>query len=74
MKERPLLDVKQIKSVARDNNLGEVYFQEKIALNTGKLFEVGYVYVNGCKELFCKRSSNKNVFFLCNEFEKLLSE
>ncbi len=66
----------EAQAVASENNLGEVLFQHRIALNTGKEFEVGYVFVQGKKELFCKRQSymTSDEFYLCNEYRKLRSE
>jgi len=60
----------EMQEFATKNNLGTIQFVSKIALNTGRPMEVGYVWVNGCRELFCKRSQNTN-FRLCNEFADL---
>ncbi len=61
----------ELNQIAEDNNY-KIFWQYRIAQNTGKEFEVGYVYIgNGQKDLFCKRNSSDhpNYFFLCNEFE-----
>lgn len=60
----------EMQQIADKHNLGNIWFVEKIALNTGKPMEVGYVYVDGQKELFCKRSHNTE-FYLCNRFREL---
>lgn len=65
---------KEIEEIAAQNNLGTVYFQFNVAKNgTHSQFEVGYVTVNGQRELFCKRNSNSNPdqFYLCNQFGAL---
>ncbi len=63
----------QAQEIADQNNLGEIYFEYRTAINTGKEFEVGYISREGHKELFCKRQSftTPNDFYLCNEFRKL---
>jgi len=64
----------QLQQIARANNLGGVWFEWRVAINTGKYFEVGYVYhEDGSRELFCKRQSSSTVddFYLCNEYRKL---
>jgi hypothetical protein len=53
--------------IAADNNLGPVYFESKLALNTGRPMEVGYVG----RLLFCKTCSGPEGFYLCNEFRRL---
>ncbi|NDB86609.1 MAG: hypothetical protein EB127_28535 [Alphaproteobacteria bacterium] len=65
------MNYSEMQKIANDNNLGEVYFEERIAINTGKPFEVGYVYVNNYKTLFCKKQSFQKDFYLCNEFRSL---
>jgi hypothetical protein len=60
----------EMQDIAAANNLGNIQFVEKIALNTGRPMEVGYVWVNGHRELFCKRSQNTE-FYLCNEYRTL---
>jgi hypothetical protein len=47
-----------------------IHFQINIAQNTGKPFEVGYVFCDGRRQLFCKYSVFGG-FKLCNEFEEL---
>jgi hypothetical protein len=63
----------QAQEIANENNLGQVYFEFRTAQNTGGQIEVGYVTVNGSRELFCKRQSNTNPdqFYLCNQFRTL---
>lgn len=48
------------------------FFQEKIAQNTGRLFEVVYVQTRDGRELFAKDGggSARGNFRLCNQFEK----
>jgi hypothetical protein len=72
--DRQKFNRSEIKNIADDNGLGGVHFQYNIAQNTGREFEVGYVYVNGVKQLFCKRGHNTDdtMFYLCNEFEALI--
>jgi hypothetical protein len=60
----------EMQEIATANNLGFIQFEEKIALNTGRPMEVGYVWVNGHRELFCKRSMDRD-FYLCNDYAKL---
>lgn len=61
----------EMQNIATKHNLGTVYFEERVDLNTGKTMEVGYVYVNNYKELFCKKPSYKQNFYLCNQFCEL---
>lgn len=67
---------KQVQDIATKHGLGQVHFQFNTAQNTGREFEVGYVSVEGHRELFCKRQSNSNPdqFYLCNEYAKLESK
>jgi hypothetical protein len=65
------MNYEEAQKIAWEHNLGNIDWQEKIALNTGNKFEVGYVYVNGMRELFCKCQSYSNSFYLCNEYRKL---
>jgi hypothetical protein len=60
----------EIQKIASSKGLGIVHFQFNIALNTGKKFEVGYIFQNKERVLFCKRQSNSSpdAFYLCNEF------
>lgn len=59
----------EVKAKAKSRGLS-VEFQFNLARNTGRYFEVGYVYDNGSRELFCKRQPNstENDFRLCNEY------
>lgn len=63
----------QARSIAKKNKLGNVVFQEKVSLNGGRLFEVGYVVAGSRLDLFCKRQPGTadNAFYLCNEFREL---
>lgn len=62
----------QAQSIANERNLGKVYFQYNVSQNTGKQFEVGYVFLKGERILFCKRQSHSSTdeFYLCNEFRE----
>jgi hypothetical protein len=60
----------EMQNFATNNGLGTIHFETRIALNTGRPIEVGYVWVNGHRELFCKRSQNTE-FHLCNDYRKL---
>jgi len=66
------MDHNQVQGIATKHGFGQVHFQYNVAQNTGKEFEVGYVSVDGHRELFCKRQSNSNPdqFYLCNDFRK----
>lgn len=66
---RKTLDREQIQQLAFEHGL-KVYFEYRVAQNTGREIEVGYVY-RGSKELFCKRNPDMEpgTFYLCNEFE-----
>ena len=53
--------------------LGNVRFECRVATNTGRLMEVGYVLIPEYGEkLFCKRqsTSDEDGFYLCNEFRE----
>ena len=63
---------KEIQDIAYNNSLGKIEFVEKIALNTGKPMEVGYVFVLGQRSLFCKKGWSNEGFYLCNEFRELV--
>lgn len=65
------MNYSQMQQIADDHKLGNIHWDSKISLNTGKPFEVGYVFVNGSKELFCKRQPSQDNFYLCNEFREL---
>lgn len=60
-----------MQAIADKNNLGKIHFQMNLAKNTGKLFEVGYSFVNGEQLLFCKYDVFEDRFKLCNDFSKL---
>lgn len=63
----------QIIKIASNNSLGNIHFQFNLAQNTGRYFEVGYIFSkeDGKKLLFCKTTSFAEGFYLCNEFSKL---
>lgn len=61
----------EMQSIANKHQLGQIDWVEKIALNTGKPLEVGYVFVNKQRTLFCKRGYSQQDFYLCNEFRGL---
>ncbi len=65
------MNYSQMQQIADDHKLGNIHWESKIALNTGKPFEVGYIYLNGSRTLFCKRNSDQKDFYLCNEFREL---
>jgi hypothetical protein len=67
---------KEVQEIAIKHGFGEVYFQFNIAINTGKEFEVGYIYKDKRRHLFCKRgvSSSPDAFYLCNDFEQFSPE
>ena len=65
------MNAEEAQQYADDAGLGTIDFQSKIALNTGNLMTVGYIYRSGVRVLFCKSSSLKGGFYLCNEFRKL---
>jgi len=65
------MDYTEVEKIALDMGLGKVYFEARIARNTSQEFEVGYVYVGGVKELFCKRQPSSLNFYLCNQFRPL---
>lgn len=64
---------KQAQDIATKHGLGEVYFQFNIAKPGGGSMEVGYVTVEGMRELFCKRQphTNPDQLYLCNQFREL---
>ena len=70
--DRKLFTEVEVAKIARDNGLGTVRFEMKVAQNTGQLFEVGYVQQSRGRALFCKsRSHHPGQFYLCNEFDGL---
>lgn len=60
---------------ASTRGLGGVHFQFNVARNTGREFEVGYVFRDGERVLFCKRQSGtaSDALYLCNEFRQTTS-
>jgi hypothetical protein len=59
----------EMQDIANAAGLGQIHWEHRTALNTGNVFEVGYV---GDRELFCKRQSTRgSEFYLCNEFANL---
>jgi hypothetical protein len=63
------MTTEQVTLVAKYNDLGPVRFEEKIALNTGRPFEVAYI--GRGRTLFAKRTSFSESWYLCNEFRGL---
>ena len=57
--------------IAEKFGFGEIEFKTRRALNTGGIFQVGYVYVDGHKELFCKNQRSQGEWYLCNQFREL---
>jgi hypothetical protein len=49
------MNYSEMQSIADSHNLGQIDWVEKIALNTGKPMEVGYVFVEKQRVLFCKK-------------------
>lgn len=70
MNDENTLNHDEVQAIADRHGLGTVEFEERIALNTHRPMEVGYVWQNRERLLFCKRSQNR-LFKLCNEFAKL---
>lgn len=62
------LTYKDVRQVAEDNDLGPVTFETRVAVNTGRTFEVGMV---GDRILFAKKHSHTDFFHLCNEYRTL---
>ena len=70
--DRKLFTEGEVTKIARDNGLGTVRFEMRVAQNTGHLFEVGYVQQSRGRALFCKaQSHHPGQFYLCNEFDGL---
>lgn len=67
------MDKSELQAVANKLGAGRIHFQFNVSKNGGRQFEVGYVSVNGQRELFCKRqpSSTEDDFYLCNDFRSL---
>jgi len=67
------MNYESMQTLAHKHNLGHIHWEEKIPLNStnGKPMEVGYVFVNGERALFCKKSWSQENFRLCNDFAKL---
>lgn len=61
----------EMQTLAIQHNLGAIHWQSKIASNTGNVMEVGYVFVDDEKLLFCKKGYLNDSFYLCNEFRTL---
>ena len=67
------MNYSQMQQIADDHKLGNIQWESKIAINTGRPLEVGYVFVNGQRQLFCKKPSSNQEFYLCNEFRDIAS-
>jgi hypothetical protein len=67
------MDYAELQEIATKHGLGQVHFQYNIAVNTGREFEVGYIFQNKKRVLFAKRGHNTSpdAFYLCNEFSEL---
>lgn len=65
------MNYSKMQDIADKHNLGRIDWVEKIALNTGKPMEVGYVFVEKQRVLFCKKGWSNQDFYLCNEFRDL---
>ncbi len=67
------MNYNEMQEIAYKHNLGKIDWVEKIPLNStsGKPMEVGYVFVNKQRELFCKKSWHQQDFYLCNGFAEL---
>lgn len=62
----------EIKQIAKNNDLGEVRFEERLAQNTGRMMQVAYVFDDEKqKHLFAKWTSFGEGFFLCNDYAQL---
>ena len=71
MADRPTHTAAEIRDIARNANLGEVHFEERVALNTGKTFRAAYV---NDRELFAKATrASDGGYYLCNDFARLES-
>ncbi len=84
--ERRTYTKEQITELAKTLKVGEVHFQFNVSQNTGRVFEVGYVWPNGInkeRHLFAKspnsyrdfekvdsRNISEDRFYLCNEYEE----
>lgn len=71
MAQEIYMDCFEIEALAEDHDFGRVHWESKIALNTGKPMEVGYVFINGQRLLFCKKGSINPGFYLCNDFRRI---
>jgi hypothetical protein len=62
----------QVCTAAHNLGFPHVHFQFNVACNTGREFEVGYVFREQRQVLFCKRQpkSSEDAFYLCNEFRE----
>lgn len=65
------MNYSEMQAIANKHGLGQIDWVEKIALNTGKPMEVGYVFVDKRRTLFCKKGWLNQDFYLCNEFREL---
>ncbi len=65
------MNYSEMQDIASRNNFGSIDWVQKIAVNTGNPLEVGYVFIDGQRALFCKKSWSQQNFYLCNEFREL---
>lgn len=64
----------EMQRIAWANSLGDIQWEKKLSKDSSRTpMEVGYVYISGVRELFCKRSEHQE-FYLCNEFSILKTE
>jgi hypothetical protein len=66
------MNEEEIQNLAEKHNLSFVEFESKIPKNGTKPMIVGYVFVEGHRELFCKKTYYEQNFHLCNEFRNLI--
>ncbi len=66
-----LFTYEQVQAIANVHCLGEVFFEDRIAKNTGGAMRIGKVQCGDYLVLFCKKSSFESGFKLCNEFANL---
>lgn len=70
-KDEGSMTLQDMQMIANIHNLGNIEVIEKVAKNTGKRMMVGYVYIGGDWQLFCKYSSIEGSYYLCNQFREL---
>jgi len=68
------MNYNKMQEIANNHGLGQIDWVEKTALNTGRPMEVGYVFIDKHRVLFCKKGHLNQDFYLCNEFRKFEGE